>query len=571
MSLEMVLDGLNPAQREVVDLRQHCVAIAVPGAGKTATIAAKAAVLLADPKVKVGAVTFSKDAAIELRDRILALAGAGAKNRLLAGTFHSLAYRQLAPASGKRPDIASDGHRAAIVSQVLQELGMEVKLEDAIATIDRLKTVLGAPPEGSSDGQLFHAYQKALARSRRVDFQDLMRLAVQGMLDGAIAPYAVDYLLVDEAQDCDQLQMQWTRLHACSGAVTCVVADDDQSIFGFRSALGRNGLEVFAKEFDARQVILGQNYRSRSEILAIADKLICHNGDRIPKQLVSHRGPGGTVEFTRYDDEYKEAVAAVEALAPFLREGKTAAVLARTNRILDPVEAIARSHGIKYYRAAGRSILDQPESALFGDLLELVEEARDSGLDTLLAYAGVTSSELELIHEVPRPISTKKNDLIALGLSEQSAETYRDLLKRLAAWRSLCDRLFLTLVLDGVREWMLKSATGDRAKRSIETTYDVLSRLNGPFSMRLEFLRRKNDEPSDDCLVLTTMHASKGLEWHACVLVRLEENALPDEGSTESEERRLCYVAFTRARDWLHITTAKKNPTSRFVIEAGLA
>ncbi|MCM2248670.1 hypothetical protein, partial [Klebsiella pneumoniae] len=91
-----------------------------------------------------------------------------------------------------------------------------------------------------------------------------------------------------------------------------------------------------------------------------------NNKDRIQKVLIAHRGPGGAVQFQRLDDEYKEAVAAVEALAPILRVGKTAAVLARTNRILDPLEAVCRSQGIKYYRAAGRSILDRPEAALMG-------------------------------------------------------------------------------------------------------------------------------------------------------------------------------------------------------------
>lgn len=171
MSLEKFLEGLNPAQREVVDSRVHCVAIAVPGAGKTATIAAKAAVLLEDPEIKVGAVTFSKDAAVELRARILSLAGPGSNRRLLAGTFHSLAYRQLAPPGSKRPDIASDGQRAAIVSQVVQELGLELKLDEAMSIIDRLKTSLDAPREDTSDGRLYHAYQKALGRSRRVDFK----------------------------------------------------------------------------------------------------------------------------------------------------------------------------------------------------------------------------------------------------------------------------------------------------------------------------------------------------------------------------------------------------------------
>ncbi|MEM5432396.1 putative DNA helicase superfamily I [Cupriavidus taiwanensis] len=575
MSLDKVLDGLNSAQREVVDLRQHCVAVAVPGAGKTATIAAKAAVLLADPGITVGAVTFSKDAAIELRERILALAGKAAKPRLLAGTFHSLAYRQLATPTGKRPDIASEGHRAAMVSQVLHDLGLEMKLEEAIAIIDRLKMSLHEPADGGTESRLYHVYQKVLGRTKRLDFQDLMRLSVQGMEGGTIAPYRLDYLLVDEFQDCDELQCLWTAIHTRNGAVTCIVGDDDQCIFAWRSALGYRGMSAFASEFGARQVILGKNYRSTSEILSLADRVIRNNNDRIDKELVSHRGPGGSVEFLRYDDEYKEAVAAVEFLAPLLRGGHTAAILARTNRILDPVEAICRSHGVKYYRAAGKSILDQPEAALFAGLLRMLERPADASLESLLAFAGLDESERQLLHDSlhmdKTRLEVKKKDLIALGLSERSADKYRDFLKRLSEWGSLTARGFHSLVLDGVREWMLGLATVDRAKRAINTTYDVVSNLRGAFEERLSFLERRNNEPAADAIVLTTMHASKGLQWYATVLIRCEETIIPDDGSVESEERRLFYVGMTRAQNFLRMSTAKKNPTSRFVVEAGLA
>lgn len=574
MSLEKVLEGLNPAQREVVDLRQNCLAIAVPGAGKTATIAAKAAVLLSDPHVTVGAVTFSKDAAIELRDRILVLAGAGARKRLLAGTFHSLAYRQLHNGNGKLTDIVNDGVRIAIVGQILQECGIAWKVEDAIAAIERAKMELSAPPSGTVESQLYEAYQGALARNGKLDFQDMLRLSVSGMQDGTIAPYPVTHLLVDEYQDCDSLQSRWTALHAHAGSTICVVGDDDQTIFGFRRALGYEGMSGFLKEFGARAVILGKNYRSNAEILRIADRIIQNNKDRIQKELVAHRGSGGSVEFKRFDDEYKEAVAAVEALMPALRAGKTAAVLARTNRILDPLEAVCRSRGVKYYRAAGRSILDRPEAALMGDLLELIQKSGTSGMDALLGYAGIGSAELQLLQahssEKPRAIPRKK-DLVEAGLSETSADKYRDFLKRLAEWQALCSREFFSLVLDGVREWMLTFAAEDPGKRAINTAYDVLTQLKGTFSERLEFLRRKNNEPADDALVLTTMHASKGREWSHVVIVRAEETIVPDDASPESEERRLFYVAVTRARDSLIITTAKKNPTSRFVIEAGLA
>lgn len=574
MSLANALANLNLSQREVVDYRGHCVAIAVPGAGKTATIAAKAAVLLADPTVTVGAVTFSKDAAVELRERIVALAGPSSRRRLLAGTFHSLAFKQLGNGDGRLADVLSEGVRAAIVGQILQERGISWKVEEAISVIERTKLGLGDPPHGTNESELYEAYQSALSRNGKIDFQDMLRLAVAGMQDGKIAPYSLTYLLVDEFQDCDSLQARWTHLHANAGTLVTVVGDDDQSIYGFRNALGYRGMEAFIKEFGARQVILGKNYRSHGEVLTVADNVIRNNKDRIEKELRAHRGSGGVVEFERSDDEYKEAVSAVEALVPFLRTGKTAAVLARTNRILDPLEAVCRSQGVKYFRAAGRSILDRAEAALMGDLLELAQGSTIGGIDALLGFAGIGSHELVVLHALSGAKSTampRKKDLVAAGISDATAATYRDFLKKLKEWQTLCRREFHALVLDGVREWMLQYVTEDPAKRAINTTYDVLTQLEGSFHNRLAFLRQKNNEPGNDALVLTTMHASKGREWSAVVVVRAEETIVPDDGSTESEERRLFYVALTRARDWLRISTAKKNPTSRFVMEAGLA
>ncbi|MDK3022961.1 ATP-dependent helicase [Cupriavidus taiwanensis] len=566
-----MLEELNPAQREVVQLRRHCVAIACPGAGKTKTIATKAAMLLAEPNATVGAVTFSKDAAVELRDRIATLAGAGAKRRLLAGTFHSLAYKQLSGGVDSRRDIATDGDRIGLLTQALSDAGLDWKVEDAITAIEAIKTNFGHVQAGTAEEALYRAYQDSLERNGKIDFQDMLRLAVEGMQQGTIAPYPVTYLLVDEFQDTDPLQYQWIALHAQAGTIVTVVGDDDQSIYGFRSALGFRGMESFIRQFDAQPVVLGNNYRCHAEILDAADKIIRNNRDRIPKSLVAHKGPGGEVKFQRFPDEYVEAVAAIEHLAPAVRNGQSAAILARTNRILDPVEAVCRSHGIKYYRASGKSILSRPEGALMCNLLELIQKTKATGIDALLSFVGIGTQELRLLHSKSRATTEQrqKKDLVALGLSEPSADKYRELMKRLAEWRALGDRQFFSLVLEGVREWMMLHAEADQARRAITTTYDVLSRLNGPFSERLEFLRRDNNEPAPDAVVLTTMHSSKGLEWDRVWIIRAEETVVPDEKSTESEERRLFYVAMTRARDDLRLSTAKKNPTSRFVLEAG--
>jgi superfamily I DNA/RNA helicase len=318
--------------------------------------------------------------------------------------------------------------------------------------------------------------------------------------------------------------------------------------------------------------VLGSNYRCRSEILSAADKVIRNNVDRIPKALNAERGIGGTVSTRRSDDEYADAVAAVETLQPLLAGGHTCAILARTNRILDPIEAVCRSHGVAYYRASGSSVLDRPQGALMCNLLQIVEGRKRNGLDAVLGYMGISTNDLGALHSDMGPDLKQrlKKDLVALGIGEDTATAYRSFMKRLAEWQALCGRQFYSLALEGVLELMMTYAKTDQAIRAIQGTYDVLSRLSGTFAERIEYLKRDNNEPADGALVLTTMHSSKGLEWDHVWITRAEEGVVPDEKSTESEERRLFYVAMTRARDSLVIATIKKNPISRFVIEAAI-
>ena len=565
-----MLDELNPQQREVAQLRQNCVAIACPGAGKTKTIATKAALLLQEDAAVVGAVTFSKDAAIELRERILAVAGKAVQKRLIAGTFHSLAFKQLKRPGSRPLDIASDGDRLGLLIRVMQDLGLEGKAEDVIPTIEKIKTNFGRCDAESADGQLYHAYQDALTRNGKIDFQDMLRLAVEGMQNGTILPYPFKYLLVDEFQDTDPLQYRWIELHAKAGSIVTVVGDDDQSIYAFREALGYRGMESFIKEFDAKPVVLGSNYRCRSEILAAADRVIRNNVDRIAKVLRAEKGAGGRVLASRHADEYVEATAAIEALAPLLDKGKSCAILARTNRILDPLEAVCRSHGVKYYRASGASVLSRPEGALMCNLLEIIERVKETGLDSVLAHLGLRAEQLRALHANMGAELTQKGraELVEMGLPEDVATNYREFMKRLAEWRGLCDRKFYSLTLSGVSEWMLKYTKKENGIRTVQATYDVLSRLSGTFAERLLFLRQDNNEPAPGALILTTMQSSKGLEWDHVWVARSEETVVSDAKSTEPEERRLFYVAMTRARESLMISGTAKNFASRFVTEA---
>ncbi|MEK6294160.1 MAG: 3'-5' exonuclease, partial [Paraburkholderia tropica] len=227
-------------------------------------------------------------------------------------------------------------------------------------------------------------------------------------------------------------------------------------------------------------------------------------------------------------------------------------------------------YGVKYYRASGRSVLDQPEGALMCNLLQIVQRVKLNGLDAVLGYAGMSTRDLTSLHNAMGAtlVQRQKKDLVAVGLSEDTATAYRNFMKRLAEWQSLCERAFYSLALEGVREWMMTYVRKEAAERAVQATYDVISRLNGTFSERIEFLKRANNEPAEDALVLTTMHSSKGLEWDHVWITRSEENIVPDTKSPESEERRLFYVAMTRARETLTVTSIRKNPPTRFIREA---
>jgi len=207
---------------------------------------------------------------------------------------------------------------------------------------------------------------------------------------------------------------------------------------------------------------------------------------------------------------------------------------------------------------------------LMCNLLEIAQGTKQNGLDAVLAHSGMSTADLSALHRLMGAtlVQQQKKELVAIGLSEDTATAYRGFMKRLSEWQALTSRQAYSLALEGVLEWMLGYAKGDTAIRAIQATYDVISRLNGPFNERIEFLKRDNNKPVEGALILTTMHSSKGLEWDHVWITRAEEGVVPDEKSPESEERRLFYVAMTRARDSLVISTIRKNPVSRFVIES---
>jgi len=586
-----LLEDLNPDQNEVALATGHCLALAGPGSGKTKTNAVKAALLLKQNK-RVVAVTFTREAAMELRSRIVDLSGESGKSNLLVGTFHSLCmlqsnpsvglkssfgkniFEQMKAQSSQRTNIATEGDRWAYVHRAIEISGCGLEPEEAMSMIEQGKAFRAIGRVLDKDmTMMLEAYESILLRNNKMDFQDLIVGAVTGMKNGTVTPYQCDHMLVDEFQDTDELQYEWTAMHARKGVNVTVVGDDDQSIYAFRSAMGYRGMKQFLDDFNAQRVVLGTNYRCHEEVLSSASTLVQVNKGRLPKKLIAHKGPGGDVEWQPFGNRSSEANAAALHCQQALMDGKTCAVIARTNRILDEAEAEMMSYGIPYVRISGGSILDRIEASLMLDIVDMIfKEKNSTGLDGVLSWAGITEASLKEFHGKfgNAIIMGNAGDMKDIDADDVEKEIWRGFAKKLNEIRFAAKNGKAELAIGGVATWMNEHAKKDYQKDIINSCMNILVRIKAPIEKRTEELRRRKSgkEMDDKSAVLITAHGSKGLEWDTVWISGANDGIFPEEKSAVEEERRLFYVAMTRARKHLVISSSKQ--PSQFIHEAGV-
>lgn len=597
------LTDLNQSQREAALESDNLMVLAGPGSGKTKTIAAKSAILLSQAK-KVVAVTFTRDSAVEIRNRIMHLTQNQYRDNLLVGTFHGLCYILLSPPktpqygrnilngckglSGFKDEIASEGERLSYVHRAI-DIAMitDLDIDEASSLIEEAKSMFALDITMSvKHKRLFIAYQEVLKRDLKVDLQDLITETVKGLRSGNLMPFRADALLVDESQDIDQLQYEWIAQHARLGIKTTLVGDDDQSIYGWRQALGHVGMEKFAQEFSAKRVTLNVNYRCKHEILNSAMTLVNLNIGRLSKDLKASKGIGGHIEYKRFNtrrysasDENDTSVtnselSEMESMAidiEKLREQGSCAVIGRTNSVLDDVEEQMLSFNIPYLRQGGRSIMDRREAAVFSGILELIfNRNKRSGVNNILSWAGVSEESLREIHSV------LGENIVGIGklptecnVMESERKLINTFNTRVKDWRALKDRSAI-LVIDGIMEWMKEHAKSEYAIKISMAFANILANIDEPLDKRLEVLRKRKakKEISENEVVLTTAHSSKGLEWDNVWVVAVDQEVFPDKKGGLEEERRLMYVAMTRARQYLRVSSARI--PSQFIDEAGL-
>ena len=608
--MQQILENLNAAQREAVcHLEGPLLVLAGAGSGKTRVLTHRVAYLLSQgvSPGAVLAVTFTNKAAEEMRIRVERLVGPEAA-RIWVGTFHATCARILRQDGreiGLDPKFAiyDTQDQVAAVKEALARLDLSEKNfppRSVLGSISAAKNALLGPAEfegtaasfwAKTVARVFPIYREILRRCRALDFDDLIQETVRLFTERPqiLARYQGRwrYILIDEYQDTNHAQYVLVKLLAQKYRNLCVVGDDDQSIYGFRQADVRNILEFERDYPEARVIKLEQNYRSTGTILEAANEVIDNNVGRKAKRLWTENPAGEPVALSRSFDEREEALFVVDEIQRLCRvEHRTFsnfALLYRTNAQSRPFEEVLIQRGLPYRIVGGLRFYERKEIRDLLAYLRLVENPADVmsfRRVVNLPRRGIGEATVEKVVEFA--LAQAMDLLSALAVVEGIpglTGKAREGLKRFAA------------TLDGVAHSdgsvlemtrRLLEETGYLRELQEEHTPEAEARLENIeefLALTAQFGRESDDpslgafletvslvaeadtyEPGADAVVLMTLHAAKGLEFPVVFLAGLEEGVFPHARAVEQgqleEERRLCYVGMTRAKERLYLTHA---------------
>lgn len=580
---------LDRQQTQALEATGNLLVTACPGSGKSRLLSSKAAKLL-DASERVCAVTFTRDAANELVSRIKDQTVSKPGKRLIAGTFHSLALTQLRQA-GEPVNLIGNGERIGLIKRSISNLPNPISYENASKIIEKSKSSLKPAYEpGSPDALVFENYQKLLGQIGRHDFADIMLHSVNAMRSGKLAPLATDYMLVDESQDTDSVQFAWILEHAKAGVKITIVGDDDQSIYGWRHALGYGGMMSFVKDCRASHVSLETNYRCAPNIINHATKLIAHNADRVKKAIVAHRQGNGGIKVISAFDRQDEAGRIVDLIKS--NPDEQWGILSRTNRLLDTVDVNLRGAGVYAERVGGSDFWDTEEASTFLAILKCLIEPDHRGWVSALHWAGVPQSVVDPLIELTggakpswkafskQALDQKNKHLYSNAVSEKIVTS---LAQRFHEWSHSLQANRFRILLAGIVRW-LESNRAKKKKdekkgseipilRCVESTLVGMKQKTIKERLRMlmvkQIMQSKKDDNSSSSVKLITMHSAKGLEFENVIIMAAEKDTCPLESSTDmAEERRLFYVGMTRAIQNLFFFHVNK--PSEFLVEAGI-
>lgn len=582
--------ALTPSQQAAVSYDRNLILFAGPGSGKTSTTVDKARRILSTPGSRLGMMTFTKAAAGEmlhrLEEKFRKHGSPLPKESLLCGTFNSLSLRHYQKHSGTKKKLLAPQARSAMVNQMLFSLPMDEKGE-AILALDRYHSTLNPDVIEflPSHKKFIAEYLAKMEAANATDLATIMRDCTIQMGSGQMPLLPVTHLLGDEMQDADEVQLEFMLHHSRAGVITTLVADDDQTIYEWRNALGYAGLQRFAHEAKAKTITLGENFRSREEVVKHATQLIAYNDpDRVEKDQVSTRGTGGCLLALASSDIETECDLVASAIHEYWRPGDTVAVLARTNRSLDAMEEGLSILGVPY-RRDGPSIWDTSEISTFIALLRGLLSASHTDLLPVLMLLPLDATTRR---QLDRAIGAHCVEFLEGAVPPLSSATPLDMdeLTKFTTdtsnWRRRLLKGEINLTLPNIKEGLLDllrvnlneedGSTSSRMRRVrtlLDTALHILTKLEGSLKLRLSVVSRMQSKTSDgDAVQLMTMHSSKGLEFDTVFLINAKR---PDDASTlmaDQPERRLFYVAITRAKERFAATYS--GAPIKYIKEAGL-
>lgn len=626
--------GLNPQQAEaVINTEGPMLIMAGAGSGKTKVLTCRVANLLQKGvrPYRILAITFTNKAAAEMRERVNNMSGPAAKDVWLF-TFHAFCARFLRMEIDKLPGyggnfaIYDTADSQNLIKQILKEMNLDDKRFQPSGILSRISNAKNALQDAEAFARqagdfyeqkvadIYSRYEQKLQLNNALDFDDLLMLSIKLLQENKEVREKYqdrfDYLLVDEYQDTNHAQYLLTKFLAAKHRNICVVGDADQSIYGWRGADIQNILD-FEKDYpDAKVIKLEQNYRSTQIILDAANAVIENNTGRKPKNLWTENKSGADIIYFQAVDERDEARFVIEQLQNLQRtENKKLgdmAILYRTNTQSRIFEEMLIKSGISYNMVGGLKFYERKEikdiiaylRVIFNpadslSLLRIINVPKrgigDASLAKIQAYAAANNVSL---------FEAVSNAAAIDGLSSRFVSKLDDLagiifeLMNLASEAPVEDLIDRVLRDTGYLEELENERT-PQAQSRIDNLHELIS-VAQEFAASEEENNLENflahvalvsdiddTELGEDAITLMTLHSSKGLEFPVVFLVGMEEGLFPhartlmDETEIE-EERRLCYVGITRAKEKLFLSSTKMRtiygntvtyPPSRFLQE----
>lgn len=626
--------GLNPQQAEaVINTEGPMLIMAGAGSGKTKVLTCRVANLLQKGvrPYRILAITFTNKAAAEMRERVNNMSGPAAKDVWLF-TFHAFCARFLRMEIDKLPGyggnfaIYDTADSQNLIKQILKEMNLDDKRFQPSGILSRISNAKNALQDAAAFARqagdfyeqkvadIYSRYEQKLQLNNALDFDDLLMLSIKLLQENKEVREKYqdrfDYLLVDEYQDTNHAQYLLTKFLAAKHRNICVVGDADQSIYGWRGADIQNILD-FEKDYpDAKVIKLEQNYRSTQIILDAANAVIENNTGRKPKNLWTENKSGADIIYFQAVDERDEARFVIEQLQNLQRtENKKLgdmAILYRTNTQSRIFEEMLIKSGISYNMVGGLKFYERKEikdiiaylRVIFNpadslSLLRIINVPKrgigDASLAKIQAYAAANNVSL---------FEAVSNAAAIDGLSSRFVSKLDDLAGIIFELMNLTNEAPVEDLIDRVLRDTgyleeLENERTPQAQSRIDNLHELIS-VAQEFAASEEENNLENflahvalvsdiddTELGEDAITLMTLHSSKGLEFPVVFLVGMEEGLFPhartlmDETEIE-EERRLCYVGITRAKEKLFLSSTKMRtiygntvtyPPSRFLQE----